>query len=275
MAMSATYKPSPLSFGSPRSSPFRRPESPGSPSTVRATTPTPSPTKNRTPLHSPSKSLGAETWSARPSSPLAEPPASPSPRRGHSSHQSLGSTTLHGGLDPANAMSKLNPAQLRELREAFQILDRDSDGQVGREDVVDMLKTLGQDSSPPTVSTFFPPGVAQTISMPQFLTQLSTLLAPISPAEELMSAFSAFDEDDSGQIDLGDLRDALLNTAPEAGEGRLLTEGEVDRILAQFQSRKTFGKKGGARGEVFRYQDFVAAVRGNQGKGSAGGKEDE
>jgi Ca2+-binding EF-hand superfamily protein len=29
------------------------------------------------------------------------------------------------------------------LREAFQVLDRDSDGQVGREDVADMLTQLG------------------------------------------------------------------------------------------------------------------------------------
>lgn len=42
-----------------------------------------------------------------------------------------------------NALSKLSPAQVREMREGFQILDRDSDGQVGREDVADMLSQLG------------------------------------------------------------------------------------------------------------------------------------
>lgn len=43
----------------------------------------------------------------------------------------------------SNALGKLQPAQVRELREGFQILDRDSDGQVGREDVADMLTQLG------------------------------------------------------------------------------------------------------------------------------------
>jgi Ca2+-binding EF-hand superfamily protein len=42
-----------------------------------------------------------------------------------------------------NALSKLQPAQVRELREGFQILDRDSDGQVGREDIAEMLAQLG------------------------------------------------------------------------------------------------------------------------------------
>jgi Ca2+-binding EF-hand superfamily protein len=43
-----------------------------------------------------------------------------------------------------NALSHLQPAQVRELREGFQILDRDSDGQLGREDVADMLTQLGE-----------------------------------------------------------------------------------------------------------------------------------
>jgi Ca2+-binding EF-hand superfamily protein len=42
-----------------------------------------------------------------------------------------------------NALSKLTPAQIRELREGFQILDRDNDGRIGREDVADMLIQLG------------------------------------------------------------------------------------------------------------------------------------
>ncbi len=42
-----------------------------------------------------------------------------------------------------DALAKLPPAQVREMREGFQILDRDNDGQVNREDVVDMLTNLG------------------------------------------------------------------------------------------------------------------------------------
>lgn len=42
-----------------------------------------------------------------------------------------------------DSLAKLAPAQVRELREGFQNLDRDSDGVVGRDDVVDMLTQLG------------------------------------------------------------------------------------------------------------------------------------
>lgn len=43
-----------------------------------------------------------------------------------------------------DALSKLPAAQVREMREAFQILDQDSDGAVNREDVSEMLKSLGR-----------------------------------------------------------------------------------------------------------------------------------
>lgn len=42
-----------------------------------------------------------------------------------------------------DALAKLPPAQVREMREGFQILDRDNDGTVNRDDVVDMLTNLG------------------------------------------------------------------------------------------------------------------------------------
>lgn len=43
----------------------------------------------------------------------------------------------------ADALSKLPASQVREMREGFQILDRDNDGLVNRDDVVDMLTNLG------------------------------------------------------------------------------------------------------------------------------------
>lgn len=98
------------------------------------------------------------------------------------------------------------------------------------------------------------------------MTSISTLLASLSPPNELLSAFAAFDEDDSGQVDLAELRDALLNTAPEVGEPAL-TEREVDKVMNGFAGRRAFSKGmmgagAGKRGEVFKYQEFVGAVAG-------------
>lgn len=43
-----------------------------------------------------------------------------------------------------DALARLPAAQVKEMREGFQILDRDNDGQVTRDDVVDMLTNLGR-----------------------------------------------------------------------------------------------------------------------------------
>lgn len=110
-----------------------------------------------------------------------------------------------------------------------------------------------------------------------FLTHLSSLLISLSPSTELIAAFSAFDDDDSGQIDVKELRDALLHTTPlETGE-RALSVEELEMVLGGFSGRRAFGggKSLGStkgRGDVFRYREFVGSVigAGEGGKGKGG-----
>ncbi|KAI1427014.1 EF-hand [Xylaria sp. FL1777] len=278
MAMPAGYKPSPLGYGSPRSSPFRRPESPSSPSSAsRQTTPTPSPTKGAS-LFTPSRF-------ANPSSPTpTQDSESRTPRRvapsdimaspqslGSPAHIPVASRASTAPIGHGTALSQLQPAQVRVLRDGFQIMDRDSDGVVNREDVVDMLTQLGLPANASDISQFFPAGGPQTLTLAAFLNSIATALAALSPASELLSAFSAFDDDDSGQVDVTELRAALLRTAPETGE-HAPTPAEVDKIIAGFSGRRAFSKKsslgvvgGQRRGEVFRYQEFVNSVMGSNG----------
>lgn len=175
-----------------------------------------------------------------------------------------------------DAISKLPAPQVRELRESFQTLDRDNDGLVNRDDVVDILNNLGQPSSATDVSPFFPPGAPQTMPLPVYLSTLATLLAPLSSEQELLNTFSAFDDHDSGEIDVTELKDALLNTAPDPGV-RSLSEKELDEVLGGFFGRKAFGKSSGnfggsglgqsnagvsSKGEVFKYRDWVSGIMG-------------
>ncbi|XXH05000.1 hypothetical protein Hte_011424 [Hypoxylon texense] len=273
--MPTGYKPSPLGYGSPRSSPFRRPESPASPSAPRYTTPTPSPTKVgavHTPsrfaatVESPSSSIDSQTPRryGHPTGDMLPPQPLASPAHISSSRSPAPLQSAAQG----NALSQLQPAQVRVLRDGFQILDRDSDGIVNREDVADMLNQLGLPASQSDVSQFFPPAGPQTTTLAVFLNSIATTLAAMSPSAELLSAFSAFDDDDSGQVDLAELRDALLHTAPEPGE-RALTATEVDKIMSGFSGRRAFSKSMagglGKRGEVFKYQDFVNSIVGGNG----------
>lgn len=140
----------------------------------------------------------------------------------------------------------------------------------------------GLPSTATDVARFFPPSAPQTIPLATFLNTIATSLAALSPSSELLSAFSAFDDDDSGQVDLAELRDALLHTAPEPGE-RALTAVEIDQVMAGFSGKRAFGGKvkgGGAggfgkRGEVFKYQEFVTSIAGGGTNSAPPGEEDE
>lgn len=129
------------------------------------------------------------------------------------------------------------------------------------------------------MTQFFPPSAPQTMTLAVFLNSLATSLAALSPSAELLNAFSAFDDDDSGQIDLAELRDALLHTAPEPGE-RALSAAEVDQVMAGFTGRRAFSKSKsgngglGKRGEVFRYQEFVTSISGGNGSSERSSSED-
>ena len=63
-----------------------------------------------------------------------------------------------------------------------------------------------------------------------------------------------------------ELRDALLHTAP-GPTGRAMSGRELDSVFEEFSARRTLakgmvGKEAGRRGEVFRYEDFMAQMEG-------------
>lgn len=145
------------------------------------------------------------------------------------------------------------------MRESFAVLDRNNDGSITRDDIADMLTQLGLDSSASSLTPYFPSSSSMNLST--YLSGLSAPLSDLSRSEELREAFSAFDVDDSGQVDVEELREALL-CAPLEGQKRM-SEREVERVMEEFVSRRTFAKGAtGARGDVFRYNDFMAEVAG-------------
>ncbi|KAL0264879.1 hypothetical protein SLS55_000832 [Diplodia seriata] len=149
------------------------------------------------------------------------------------------------------------------MRESFSVLDRDNKGTISAPDVQDALSQVGLDNGPASITPYFE-GQSQSLNLSAYLNMMASLLAPLSRERELLSAFEAFDDQDDGQIDVSELRDALMNTAPEPGQERL-TELEIERVVEGFRGRRALGKKGKGglgRGDVFRYKEFVGSVCG-------------
>jgi Ca2+-binding EF-hand superfamily protein len=160
------------------------------------------------------------------------------------------------------------------MRESFEVLDSSNSGTVTSAAISDMLSQMGLDNTPAALGDFFPPNGPGQLNLARYLDILSAPLADLSQPEELRAAFEAFDVDDSGQIDVSVLRDALLSTAPQPGEDMIkLSEREVDGILGEFAGRRAFGSKGlnaaKNKGDVFKYRDFMANISGG-GANAAG-----
>lgn len=160
---------------------------------------------------------------------------------------------------------------LRSMRETFEVLDSANSGAVTAASVASMLDQLGMDASPSSLSAFFPaaaPDPQHPLNLARFLDALAAPLAHLSGGDDLAAAFGAFDVDDSGQIDLGELREGLLHASGTGPEEEALSEREIDAVLGEFVGRRAFGAGkallggSGKRGEVFRYRDFMAAVQG-------------
>ncbi|EME87924.1 uncharacterized protein MYCFIDRAFT_120954, partial [Pseudocercospora fijiensis CIRAD86] len=156
---------------------------------------------------------------------------------------------------------------LHSMRESFEVLDSNNTGTLNSASVSEMLSQLGLENNTKALKDFFPPNGPAQLNLARYLEVLSGPLSDLSQPEELRAAFEAFDVDDSGQIDISVLRDALLHTAPQPGEDNVrLSEREVDNILGEFTGRRAFGTKGLSsgkmKGDVFRYRDFMAGVSG-------------
>ena len=130
-----------------------------------------------------------------------------------------------------------------------------------------MLEQMGVEATPAAVRDFFPSNAPTQINLARYLDTLSAPLASLSPKHELLAAFNAFDVDDSGQIDVAELRRALSSASHDSDDPDLrMTERDIDAVLREFTGKRAFGTRDMSptkgKGDVFRYKDFMTSVTG-------------
>ena len=175
------------------------------------------------------------------SSPFLSSPAASGPPR-----------TVH--RTPSGSLNQLSVVQISQLKESFTLIDKDGDGVISPDDLSAMLSSLGLDSSPAAVAEHLA-AAPSPFGLASYLTHLSQHLSLLSPISDLLAAFEAFDENDDGIIDVGELRSALT------GMGERMSDAEVDRALRGFTRRRGL-KRGGGGEEEFRYREFVDLLAG-------------
>lgn len=100
--------------------------------------------------------------------------------------------------------------QIVELKEAFSLIDHDTDGFIDREDLKDMLASLGQSPTEEYIEEMISeaPG---SINFTMFLTLMGEKLSGTDPEHEILQAFESFDEGGTGMCNAEELREWMTS----------------------------------------------------------------
>lgn len=124
----------------------------------------------------------------------------------------------------SNLFQTLTKTQLTELREAFNLIDRDCDSKLSVEDLTTFLESIG--------SPFTDEQIREMIEELQpnptyivWLTLIGERLSEIAGENELIEAFRVFDDDNDGLIENGFLKKWMTE------EGEKLSREQYDYLV--------------------------------------------
>jgi len=148
------------------------------------------------------------------------PSLTPGPAR---SHPRQASTPLY---------TLFSPSQIKQFREAFNLIDVDRDGLISVADLASTLANLGLPASDADLAAFLPPPPAgagqqtqRQLSFTQFLTMMGDKLLRMDKDDVIGEAFASFDASDEGLVRIDELREWLQTT------GDRLSDDEVRPCL--------------------------------------------
>ena len=124
----------------------------------------------------------------------------------------------------------LTGEQLEELREAFEIFDKNGDGHITITELTALLTALNERPSTPEVelmldqADFNEDGV---LDFPEFIGLMSARLTVSRDDDELRAAFRQFDTNGSGTIERAEVKAVL------AGLGERLKDSEIELIMRE------------------------------------------
>uniref|UniRef100_T1J436 EF-hand domain-containing protein n=1 Tax=Strigamia maritima TaxID=126957 RepID=T1J436_STRMM len=129
-----------------------------------------------------------------------------------SSRKAKGRTTTKKRAQRAtsNVFAMFDQAQIQEFKEAFNMIDQNRDGFIDKEDLHDMLASLGKNPTDPYLEDMMneAPG---PINFTMFLTLFGERLQGTDPEEVIKNAFGCFDEENTGFLNEERLRELLIS----------------------------------------------------------------
>ncbi|XP_035666184.1 myosin regulatory light chain 12B-like isoform X3 [Branchiostoma floridae] len=147
----------------------------------------------------------------------------------------------------SNVFAMFDQAQIQEFKEAFNMIDQNRDGFIDKEDLHDMLASLGKNPTDAYLEDMMneAPG---PINFTMFLTLFGEKLNGTDPEDVIKNAFGCFDEDGSGAVSEEQIRELLMTM------GERFSEEQVDDLF-----RDAPIKEG-----QFYYPEFVRVLKHGQ-----------
>lgn len=144
----------------------------------------------------------------------------------------------------SNVFAMFDQAQIQEFKEAFNMIDQNHDGFIDKEDLHDMLASLGKNPTDSELDQMMgeAPG---PINFTMFLTMFGEKLNGTDPEDVIRNAFACFDEENRGYINEERLRELLTSM------GDRFTDDEVDQMY----------REAPIRGSNFDYVEFIRILK--------------
>lgn len=145
----------------------------------------------------------------------------------------------------SNVFAMFDQTQIQEFKEAFNMIDQNRDGFIDKEDLQEMLASLGKNPEDQYLEGMMneAPG---PINFTMFLTLFGERLQGTDPEDVIKNAFACFDEDNSGFIHEERLRELLVTI------GDRFSDEDVDEMFRE----APIDKNG-----MFNYQEFTRILK--------------
>jgi len=142
-------------------------------------------------------------------------------------------------------MADLTDEKIGDLKEAFEMFDRDKDGLINAKELGNILRSLGHEPSEIELNDMIvdlDTNEDGRIDFNDFMTIMHKRAKESDIEEELVEAFRIFDKEGEGRISCSEFRHIMLTL------GERLSEDEVDEMI------KEADNKGDG---VINYKEFV------------------
>jgi len=129
-------------------------------------------------------------------------------------------------------------SQIDEMKEAFNLFDRNKDGNVLIIQLGSLLKMLGIHTTDAELKVYIEEGIEEdgaTIDFPEFLTLMSKVLLKSKSESSLLEAFQIFDKDENGYIPEEDFKTIMTDM------GEKLKEDEYIKMMEDVEVEKGKG----------------------------------